>query len=80
MTTIADIQARLQEKLADKEPGQWLLGFGYDDTLLAEKRHPTREELDAVSTEHPLYINHVSGHMGVGNSMALAAMGINADA
>ena len=75
---IADIQARLREKLASKKPGKWLLGFGYDDTLLAEKRHPTREELDAVSTQHPVYINHVSGHMGVGNSMALAAMGISA--
>jgi predicted amidohydrolase YtcJ len=77
--TIADIQSRLREKLAAKKPGKWLLGFGYDDTLLAEKRHPSREELDAVSTAHPVYISHVSGHMGVGNSMALAAMGISAD-
>ncbi|MCZ6831646.1 MAG: amidohydrolase [Gammaproteobacteria bacterium] len=77
--TIAELQARLREKLEDKKPGKWLLGFGYDDTLLAEKRHPTREELDAVSTEHPVYIVHVSGHMGVANSLALAAMGIDAD-
>jgi predicted amidohydrolase YtcJ len=77
--TIADIQDRLREKLEGREAGKWLLGFGYDDTLLAENRHPTREELDAVSTEHPVYLNHVSGHMGVGNSLALAAMGINAD-
>ena len=77
--TIADIQNRLGEKLVGRDAGKWLLGFGYDDTLLAENRHPTREELDAVSTEHPVYINHVSGHMGVGNSLALAAMGIDAD-
>jgi predicted amidohydrolase YtcJ len=77
--TIAEIQSRLREKLAARKAGEWQLGFGYDDTLLAEKRHPTREELDAVSTENPVYISHVSGHMGVANSMALAAMGISAD-
>jgi predicted amidohydrolase YtcJ len=79
VTSIPGLQARLREKLGDKKAGEWLLGFGYDDTLLAEKRHPSREELDAISTEHPVYINHVSGHMGVGNSMALAAMGIDAN-
>ena len=55
------------------------MGMGYDDTLLAEKRHPTREELDAVSTEHPIAIGHVSGHLMVANSAALALLGIDAD-
>jgi predicted amidohydrolase YtcJ len=55
-----------------------LSGFGYDDTLLEEKRHPTRDDLDAVSTDVPVYITHVSGHMGVGNSRALELLGIDA--
>jgi len=58
--------------------GEWVSGFNYDDTLLAERRHPTRAELDAVSTDHPVVATHVSGHMLVGNSLALAAVGIDA--
>lgn len=56
----------------------WVLGLGYDDSLLAEKRHPTREDLDKVSTEHPVFIRHVSGHLGVCNSVCLQRAGYNA--
>ena len=48
-------------------------------TLLAEKRHPTRAELDGVSTEHPVVAMHVSGHMLVANSVALELVDISAD-
>jgi predicted amidohydrolase YtcJ len=56
----------------------WIVGFGYDDSQLAEERHPTRQELDAVSSEHPLLIIHQSGHLGVANSRALELAGITA--
>ncbi len=56
-----------------------ILGFGYDQAQLAELRHPTREELDAVSTEMPVLIIHQSGHFGVANSLLLAAIGYDAD-
>ena len=79
VTNMAELQDRLRANIDGKSDDKWLSGFGYDDTLLAEKRHPTRDDLDAVSSDVPIYIMHVSGHMGVGNSMALAAMGINAD-
>jgi predicted amidohydrolase YtcJ len=79
VTTMAGLQERLREKLAGKDDENWLSGFGYDDTLLAEKRHPTRDDLDAVSSEVPVYIMHVSGHMGVGNSRMLELMNITGD-
>jgi predicted amidohydrolase YtcJ/putative hemolysin len=56
-----------------------ILGFGYDDAQLAEQRHPTRDELDAVSTDIPVYVVHQSGHLGVANSKALELAGITAD-
>ena len=56
-----------------------LVGFAYDDSQLAEHRHPTRQELDAVSTDIPIVITHQSGHLGVYNSNALARVGITAD-
>ncbi len=57
----------------------WIAGFGYDDSQLAEQRHPTREDLDEVSTEVPVLIIHQSGHLGVGNSKALEMAGIDAE-
>lgn len=55
--------------------GKWVCATGYDPTLLAEKRHPTRELLDAFS-QNPVVITHQSGHMGVVNSLGLQEMGI----
>ncbi|MBN7798697.1 amidohydrolase [Parahaliea mediterranea] len=77
--SIDQLVKRLRARAADTPQGEWVIGFGYDDTLVAEHRHPTREDLDRVSTEHPVWVNHVSGHMGVGNSLALTAGGLNAD-
>jgi predicted amidohydrolase YtcJ len=57
---------------------QMIVGFGYDNAQLAELRHPTREDLDAVSEELPLLIVHQSGHLGVANSKALELAGITA--
>ena len=56
-----------------------ILGFGYDDGQLAEQRHPTRHDLDAVSKDTPVMIIHQSGHLGVMNSKALEMAGISAE-
>jgi predicted amidohydrolase YtcJ len=78
VTCIDDI-LRLLKQAADKTPpGEWISGFGYDDTLLAEKRHPNRYDLDQVSTEHPIDIRHITGHFLAINSAALKAKGITA--
>jgi predicted amidohydrolase YtcJ len=54
-----------------------VLGTGYDDTNLAEKRFLTRSDLDEVSKEHPVFVNHISGHIGMANGLTLDAAGIN---
>ena len=74
---IEDIQARLLSMAKQTEKDNWILGFGYDDTLLKEKRHPTRAELDAVVPDHPVFIRHVSAHFGVVNSAALKMAGMD---
>ncbi len=76
---IDDILKLLKERLASNPPaeGEWLLAYGYDDSLLVENRHPNRDDLDKVSKEVPIYLMHVSGHLGAANSAALAAAGID---
>lgn len=56
-----------------------IFGFGYDDSQLAEQRHPTADDLDKVSADKPVLFVHQSGHLGVMNHKALAAAGYGAD-
>src|SRR5512146_2147648 len=76
ISEIAGAVATFAQRLA---PGRWIRGGGYNENILAEGRHPTRGDLDAVAPEHPVFLAHVSGHMGVANSLALALAGITRD-
>jgi predicted amidohydrolase YtcJ len=76
--TVADVLAALKVQVDKTAPGEWVQGFGYDDTLLKEMRHLTRADLDRVSIEHPIAAVHVSGHMVVANTLGLERVGINA--
>ncbi len=80
-TTIAELQKVLRDEIAAKQipAGGVVFGAGYDDSLLAERRHPTRTDLDAVSTDHTIVLLHVSGHLMTANSKALADAEIHAD-
>ncbi|WP_151736442.1 amidohydrolase ['Paenibacillus yunnanensis' Narsing Rao et al. 2020] len=77
--TMASLLNSISEKVASTPAGQWIQGFGYDDTLLIEKCHPTRFELDEVSPYNPVFITHISGHIGVANSKAMELAGIDND-
>jgi predicted amidohydrolase YtcJ len=79
MRTIDDIVSALRGKAALTPPGKWVIGRGYDDTLIRDQRHPTRVDLDRVSTDHPIWIVHTSGHLGVANSRALQLAAITKD-
>ena len=81
INTIKELQAELIKFIEESnlQPGEWVMGLGYDDSLLSEQRHPTKEDLDAVSTEHPIYLIHVSAHLGAANSLALSLANINTE-
>lgn len=78
---IAQIVEAMKAHIANKKipPGELVFAFGYDDSLLEDKRHPTRADLDKVTTQHPLLVVHASGHLAAANSMALAAAKITRD-
>ena len=79
VNNIKELQSELKKFIQDSnlKPGEWVMGLGYDDSLLAEKRHPTKDDLDEVSTEHPIYLIHVSAHLGAANSLGLKLANIN---
>lgn len=72
--TIEALIERLRAKAAVTPKGEMIRGRGYKDTVLGH--HPTREELDRASAEHPIVLTHSSGHLCVANSMALRISGI----
>jgi predicted amidohydrolase YtcJ len=79
---IASLQQTLRD-WAEKNPKAiaktgWIIGMGYDDAQLADQRHPTRDELDAVSTTVPVLAIHQSGHLAAMNSKGLEVAGITA--
>ena len=75
-TSLEEFQQRIRARLADYKPGEWITGRGWDHTLWPEKRFPTRQNLDAISTSHPMYFGRIDGHVAVANSRALEIAGI----
>jgi len=69
--SVEEIVDAIGRRAAETPPGVWVIGAGYDDNKLAERRHPTRRELDAVSPDNPVLLNHTSGHFCVVNSAAM---------
>lgn len=62
-----------------KGPEDWIMGWGHDESKLAEHRTPTRHDLDKVSTTQPVYLLRSDVHSGVCNTRALEIAGITRD-
>jgi predicted amidohydrolase YtcJ len=70
--SVADICREVAARTATVPEGEWVIGHGYDQNKLAEGRHPTAAELDAVAPRHRVWLKHTSGHMCTVNSLVLA--------
>ncbi len=77
--SIADIKEKIREKARNTPPGTWLSGTDYNEFYLAEKRCPTRRDIDEVAPDHPVVLSHRSLHACVLNSLALSFAGITRD-
>jgi predicted amidohydrolase YtcJ len=77
--SIAAIQAALRERARRTPPGEWIVGYMYDDTKQEEGRPLLRRDLDEVSRDHPIVVGHRGGHTGVYNSKAFELAGVTAE-
>jgi len=77
VSSIADIKAAIRSRAENTPPGKWLTGTGYNDFYIAEKRHPTRWDIDEAAPDHPVVLSHRGLHACVLNSLALSLAGIN---
>ena len=77
--TIASIIDKLRTKARQTPAGMWVEGYFHDDTKLKDKRPLTVHDLDQVSTEHPVAVQHRGGHTSFYNSKAFELAGITAN-
>ena len=77
LRSISAIQAALRERAAKIPPGEWVLGFKYDDTKTDEGRPLSVADLDAAVPDHPVNIQHRGGHTAYSNSVAFRKASID---
>jgi predicted amidohydrolase YtcJ len=76
--SVAEIAERVAARARTLKPGEWLVGAGWDEGKLAERRTVTARDLDAASPANPVWLTHTSGHYGVANHLALERAGVTA--
>lgn len=76
--TIEEIVSLVRARAEETAPGNWILGHGFDDSVLCEGRFPTAAELDDASAAHPVILTRRDHHSSVVNSAAWNILGIPA--
>ncbi len=79
LRSIDALKEALAERAAETPPGEWVLGFMYDDTKYRDGRQITREDLDEAEPGHPVKVKHRGGHIAWYNSRAFELAGITVD-
>ncbi len=79
LRSIAEIQDAIRARAAKTPAGDWVIGFKYDDTKTKEGRKLTREDLDAATKDHPVFIEHRGGHTAYVNSLAFRRTEVSED-
>lgn len=78
VSSVDQALAKVREKVASLKPGEWLVGAGWDEGKLAERRYLLASDLDKVAPNNPVWLEHTTGHYGVTNSYGLKLAKITA--
>ena len=77
--SVSGVQEALRDRVNRAPEGEWVRGFKFDDTKIAENRFLNAADLDAVTTDHPIAVSHRAGHVQYLNSKALETVGFSRD-
>lgn len=76
LRSVAALKAAIAKKASETPPGYWVNAYMFDDTKLSDGRPLHRRDLDEVSPNHPVSVNHRGGHTSWYNSVALRLAGV----
>ena len=76
-SSIGEFMAKVKAKAEELGPGEWVTGYGWSEDEFAEKRNPTRWDLDEAASGNPVIISRAGGHSSVANSLALEISGVD---
>lgn len=79
VASIDQLKRAVRERAAVVEPGEWIEGRGWDQDFFAEKRYPTRKDLDSAAGDKPVCLVRGCGHIAVVSSKALEISGVTRD-
>jgi len=74
--SLEEFRERIRARVKTAEPGEWIVGRGWDQTLWPVKALPSRWDIDEATTDHPVFLQRVDGHIAVANTRALQLAGI----
>jgi predicted amidohydrolase YtcJ len=77
-TSPEEFANRIGERAKQTANGEWILGGNWDETKWNPRNIPTKELIDAVTPNTPVFVSRYDGHMGLANSVALRLAGITA--
>jgi hypothetical protein len=77
-TSAQEIAQKVQDKLVEIQPGEWVIGRGWDQNDWPDTHFPTKELLDSVAPQNPVYLRRIDGHAAWVNSQVLKLANINA--
>jgi predicted amidohydrolase YtcJ len=66
-----EFRERIRARVQNAAPNEWIVGGGWDQTLWPVKELPSRWDIDEVTTDHPVFLERVDGHIAVANTRAL---------
>jgi predicted amidohydrolase YtcJ len=76
--SLEDMKQRIAARTKTAAPGEWIVGRGWDHTLWAAQKTPTRSDIDAITGNHPAIFSRIDGHIAIANTAALKAAGVTA--
>lgn len=79
VSSISELRRLVAERAEGAAPDEWILGRGWDQGFFAERRYPTKKDLDEAGGGRPVLLTRACGHLVVASSKALAIAGINRD-
>ena len=69
--SLEEFRARIRKRVESAQAMEWIVGSGWDETLWPVKELPVRQDVDEITTDHPVYLERIDGHVSVANTLAL---------